>query len=155
MSVDDDSVLLYDVSPDWSERLLQESSSFLGIQPTEPIYANHLSPPFSRERPILQKVYRSDGTRPRDGGGLGSPVLVDPGFYKWTDPLEPLRLSMLEILTKSNLEDLCGQLAILSDWKTTLEDGDPTDSLPLGRGDWDPSTPLPGDQRHTADCSRD
>ena len=152
MSVDDDSVLLYDISPDWSDRLLQESSSFLGIHPTEPIYANHLSPPFSRERPILQKVYRSDGTRPRDGGGLGSPVLVDPGLYQWTDPLEPLRLSMLEILTKSNLEDLCGQLAILSDWKTTLEDGDPTDSLPLGRGDWDPSTPLPGVRKLLLEC---
>ena len=52
-------------------------------------------------------------------------------------------LKKLEILQNSTLEDLCGQLSILSDWKTTLEDGDPISTLPLGTGAWDPTSPLP------------
>ena len=55
-------------------------------------------------------------------------------------------------MQNSNLEDLCGHLAILSDWKTTLEDGDPIDSLPLGRGHWDPTTPLPGVRKLLLEC---
>ena len=48
---------------------------------------------------------------------------------------------MFEVLTSSQLGKLCDNLAILIDWKTTLEDGDPIDSLPLGTGAWDPGTP--------------
>ena len=52
------------------------------------------SPPFSRVRPVVQRAYRADGQRVRDGGGLSSPLLVDPATVRadgWPDVLEKVR----------------------------------------------------------------
>ena len=68
-------------------------------------------------------MFRSDGTRPRDGAGLGSPILVEPGHLLWSDPLVALRRTLLSSVDSSELETLFSHLAVLSDWKVALEDG--------------------------------
>ena len=86
-----ESLLLYDSSSDWASRLLQESSRFWAHEIYPPPPSVFTTPPFSRERPISQKVFRFDGRRVKDGAGLGSPLLVEPNFYKWSDPLLSFR----------------------------------------------------------------
>ena len=127
-----ESLLLYDSSSDWASRLLQESSRFWAHEIHTPPPSVFTTPPFSRERPVSQRVYRSDGKRPRDGAGLGSPLLVEPGALFWTDPLLEFRLLIQSSLKVSKLPSLLNRLACLSDWHKVLQDGGSVKDLPLG-----------------------
>ena len=45
-------------------------------------------------RPVVQRAFRSDGQRVRDGGGMSSPLLVDPATVRadgWPDVLGKVR----------------------------------------------------------------
>ena len=51
-------------------------------------------PPWSRVRPVVQRAFRADGQRVRDGGGMSSPLLVDPAPVRadgWPDVLGKVR----------------------------------------------------------------
>ena len=133
-------MLLYDSSSDWASRLLKESATFWSSEIEwkslnsvfDPFSTSHVYPPFSRLRPVSQRVQRSDGKRPRDGGGLGSPLVVEPGHLQWDDPLAPLRNPILSQVEKSQLPKLIQRLSQLSDWKKTLLDGAPLERCQLG-----------------------
>ena len=86
--------------------------------------------PFSRDRPVRQRVFRADGSRPRDGAGLGSPVLVDPGFLDWGgDPLSEVRNFISQAVSQSELNSLLERVWILTEWKVALEDDSPLDEV--------------------------
>ena len=129
------SVLIFDSSDDWASRLLKESSTFWAHEVSEIPTPCFWTPPFSRDRPIVQLVYRSDGKRPRDGAGLASPLLVQPGLYMWQDPLSSMRDILTTTIRSSELPNLLKRLALYSDWKKILEDGGDISSLPLGIDD--------------------
>jgi len=51
-------------------------------------------PPWNRMRPVVQRAFRADGQRVRDGGGMSSPLLVDPATVRadgWPDVLSKVR----------------------------------------------------------------
>ena len=61
-------------------------------------------PPWSRQRPVANVAFRSDGKRVRDGGGVGSPLIVDPArAVSWPDPLARLRSVLLLVVRESNV----------------------------------------------------
>ena len=68
----------------WSS---QDNNQFCPGLSVPPVW----DPPFHRYRPVVQRAYRADGKRLRDGGGLGSPLLVDPASHAWVDPLQVIR----------------------------------------------------------------
>ena len=68
----------------WSS---QDNNQFCPGLSVPPVW----DPPFHRYRPVVQRAYRADGKRLRDGGGLGSPLLVDPASHAWADPLQVIR----------------------------------------------------------------
>ena len=130
---------MYDSGSDWASRLLSETSTF-SMESSENIFTPTCfkSPPFSRIRPVAQRAHRSDGRRPKDGAGLGSPLIVEPGFLWWPDPLKFLREEIESSLPGSQLPVLLRRLAVLSDMKAALEDEEDLDNLPLG---CDPEVP--------------
>ena len=88
--------------------------------------------PFSRLRPVEQRAWRSDGRRLKDGAGLGSPLVVEPGHLLWDGSLSFIRNSIEESLSSSVLPQLTHRLAVLSDLKGALEDGEDLQNLPFG-----------------------
>lgn len=113
---------------DWQSRLHDEffsvQSGFDRISEDNFISFNGLgapspSPPWDRHRPCAQRAFRGDGSRVRDGGGVGSPLLVDPVHAsKWPDPLKNLRVILQWAVSNSGVktcisrcEQACSQLA--------------------------------------------
>ena len=98
----------------WESRLFHEAETFVDLAP--PTLGSFLPPvmcpPFSRVRPVLQRcATRADGARCRDGAGVGSPLIVDPEFYSWKDPLKIVRDTILSFTESSDLGIHVGELA--------------------------------------------
>ena len=81
-------------------------TSFLGLGPPSK------TPPWHRHRPVAQHAFRSDGARIRDGGGVGSPLVVDPERSKfWPDPMAHLRTLLAWSLRGSGVGACVGAAA--------------------------------------------
>ena len=102
-------------SEDWHQRLQNElatvqSGVFLSDSPAD--FSQHqlgppsFLPPWSRAKPCVQRAYRADGSRVRDGGGVGSPLLTDPHYmaenpaHQWPDVLAPVRNVLQLVVSK-------------------------------------------------------
>ena len=123
---------IFDVDPEWVHDLLEESATFFSPPTDEPARPFYRTPPFDRNRPVSQRAFRSDGKRPKDGAGLGSPLIVEPGHLFWSDPLSPLRSELQAQISNTNLVQLMFRLSQLSDWKRVLEDDSSLENCPLG-----------------------
>ena len=85
---------------EWEMRLYSEIDTLrlrnLSVEPAaQPLPALPAKcPPWNRMRPVVQRAFRSDGQRVRDGGGMSSPLLVDPATARadgWPDVLGKVR----------------------------------------------------------------
>ena len=101
----------------WGDRLFRESETFQLhslYEVAHPVHSVAMQPPFSRLNPVVQRCgNRSDGSRCRDGAGLGSPLVVDPDFYSWHDPLNVIRQTILAFSASSEVGDKLARLAEL------------------------------------------
>ena len=101
---------------DWQQRLHDEffsvQSGYDTLQSSLAVSVHGIGspsrfPPWDRYRPVVQMAFRSDGTRVRDGGGLSSPLIVDPKRvveYHWPDPLHKLRTLLQWAVSNSRVK---------------------------------------------------
>ena len=106
-------------SDEWKQRLSDEyhtvqSGVFLSEHPADSnaaqLGAPGLQPPWHRYKPCVQRAFRADGTRVRDGGGVGSPLIVDPAFQaadpglrRWPDVLAKVRTVLQWVSAQSSV----------------------------------------------------
>ena len=99
---------------EWCERFRDEWNSISVPKPVcvplqvglgGPKYA----PPWSRDAPVVQRAFRRDGARVRDGAGVSSPLIVDPFAHDrmkhpWPDVLEKFRTVLQWAVSNSNVK---------------------------------------------------
>ena len=106
-------------SDDWKQRLSDEyhtvqSGVFLSDHPSDrekyQLGSPGFLPPWHRHKPCVQRAFRADGTRVRDGAGVGSPLIVDPAFQaadpglrRWPDVLSKVRTVLQWVSAKSEV----------------------------------------------------